>query len=46
MSRLETPARVTVKAGVNVYTGMAVLSFLATAAALVYAIMRYTELTK
>lgn len=41
MSRLDSPARMTVKAGVNIYTGLAALSCLATLAALVYAVMQY-----
>ncbi len=44
MSRLDAPARVTVKPGINVYTGLAVLSALSTLGALVYAILRYREL--
>lgn len=44
MSRLDTPARVTVKPGMNVYTGLAALSALSTLAALGYAIWQYRVL--
>ncbi len=38
MTRLDTPSRITVKPAVNVYSGLAVLSFIAVASALGYAI--------
>jgi len=38
MTRLDSPNRVTVKPAINVYSGLAVLSFLAIASALGYAI--------
>jgi len=46
MSRLDSPARMTVKPGVNVYTGLAALSCLATLAALVYALVQYMNVQK
>lgn len=46
MTRLDSPSRLTVKPGVNVYTGLAVLSFIATAAAFAYALMQYLNNVK
>jgi hypothetical protein len=44
MSRLDAPSRVTVRPSVNVYTGLAALSCLATLAALVYAFLQYSKI--
>ena len=44
MSRLDAPARMTVKPGVNIYTGLAGVSCIATLAALIYAVLQYMKL--
>jgi len=44
MSRLNTPGILTIKPQNNVYTGLACLSFLATASALVYVILQAKNL--
>jgi len=46
MTRLDSPSRLTVKPSVNVYTGLAALAFLATAAAFIFALMKYLNNVK
>ena len=44
MSRLDAPNRLTVKPGINVYTGLALLSCLVTLAAFVFATMQFYKI--
>jgi len=46
MSRLDTSGRVTVKPGVNVFTGLAAISATAMLVAAVLAVMQYLQLQK
>lgn len=43
MSPVDAPARMTVRPGVNVYTGLACLSCLATLAALVFTVLQFMK---